>query len=335
MENAVEEMMTIGKEKYKVIKCELEQSKLKFFPENPRVYSVLNIGDEKPSQEQIEEVMCKDDRIKQLKESIKSNGGLIEPIFVRDGDMVVLEGNSRLAAYRLLNKQDPIKWAKIKVTLLPADIPDSAVFTLLGQFHIIGRKDWNPYEQAGYLYRTINDSNKTIEILATELGITTSYIKKLIDVYEYMIEHDDNHPSKWSYYEEMLKNRGIKKAFDEVPGLEDKIVSDIKNNNIRMAIDIRKLGDVSKVNDKLSRKILKDIAMGEEDIYSGYDIVASSGKMDNNFQFITNFRKKIQEDSYADKLLKDENLNNIEFELKKIDKLVKNMLAKIENNKNQ
>ena len=335
MENAVEEMMTIGKEKYKVIKCELEQSKLKFFPENPRVYSVLNIGDEKPSQEQIEEVMCKDDRIKQLKESIKSNGGLIEPIFVRNGDMVVLEGNSRLAAYRLLNKQDPIKWAKIKVTLLPADIPDSAVFTLLGQFHIIGRKDWNPYEQAGYLYRTINDSNKPIEILATELGITTSYIKKLIDVYEYMIEHDDNHPSKWSYYEEMLKNRGIKKAFDEVPGLEDKIVSDIKNNNIRMAIDIRKLGDVSKVNDKLSRKILKDIAMGEEDIYSGYDIVASSGKMDNNFQFITNFRKKIQEDSYADKLLKDENLNNIEFELKKIDKLVKNMLAKIENNKNQ
>ena len=279
--------------------------------------------------------MCKDDRIKQLKESIKSNGGLIEPVFVRDGDMVVLEGNSRLAAYRLLNKQDPIKWAKLKVTLLPADIPDSAVFTLLGQFHIIGRKDWNPYEQAGYLYRTINDSNKPIEILATELGITTSYIKKLIDVYEYMIEHDDNHPSKWSYYEEMLKNRGIKKAFDEVPGLEDKIVSDIKNNNIRMAIDIRKLGDVSKVNDKLSRKILKDIAMGEEDIYSGYDIVASSGKMDNNFQFITNFRKKIQEDSYADKLLKDENLNNIEFELKKIDKLVKNMLAKIENNKNQ
>lgn len=335
MENAVEEMMTIGKEKYKVIKCELEQSKLKFFPENPRVYSVLNIGDEKPSQEQIEEVMCRDDRIKQLKESIKSNGGLIEPIFVRDGDMVVLEGNSRLAAYRLLNKQDPIKWAKIKVTLLPRDIPDSAVFTLLGQFHIIGRKDWNPYEQAGYLYRTINDSNKPMEILATELGITTSYIKKLIDVYEYMIEHDDNHPNKWSYYEEMLKNRQIKKAFDEVPGLEDKIVSDIKSNNIRMAIDIRKLGDVSKVNDKLSRKILKDIAMGEEDIYSGFDIVASSGKMDNNFQFITNFRKKIQEDSYADKLLKDDNLNNIEFELKKIDKLVKNMLAKIEKSKNK
>lgn len=335
MDEFTEELMTIGKEKYKVKKCELEQSKLKFFPENPRVYSVLNIGNEKPSQEQIEEIMCKDDRIKQLKESIKSNGGLIEPIFVRDGDMVVLEGNSRLAAYRLLFKQDPIKWARIKAVLLPADIPDSAVFTLLGQFHIIGRKDWNPYEQAGYLYRTINDSNKSVELLATELGITTSYIRKLIDVYEYMIQQDDNHPNKWSYYEEMLKNRGIRKAFDEVPGLEEKIVNDIKNDNIRMAIDIRKLGDVSKVNDKLSRKILKDIAMGEEDIYTGYDIVASSGKMDNNYQFITNFRKKIQDDSYADKLLKDDNLNDIEFELKKIERIVSTMLSKIDRKKNK
>ena len=335
MDNSVEELMTIGKEKYKVIKCELEQSKLKFFPENPRVYSVLNIGDEKPTQEQIEEIMCKDDRVKQLKESIKSNGGLIEPVFVRNGDMVVLEGNSRLAAYRLLYKQDPIKWAKIKVILLPADIPDSAVFSLLGQFHIIGRKDWNPYEQAGYLYRTINENNKSVELLATELGITTSSINKLIDVYEYMIEKEDNHPNKWSYYEELLKNRGIKKAFEEVPGLEEKIIDEIKNNNIRMAIDIRKLGDISKVNDKLSRKILKDIAMGEEDIYSGYDIVASSGKMDNNYQFITNFRKKIQEDTYVAKLLNDENINNIEFELKKIEKIVKNMLSKIESDKNK
>lgn len=334
MDNVVEELMTIGKEKYQVKKCELEQSKLKFFPENPRVYSVLNIGDEKPSQEQIEEIMCRDDRVKQLKESIKSNGGLIEPIFVRDGDMVVLEGNSRLAAYRLLYKQDPIKWAKIKVNLLPSDIPDSAVFTLLGQFHIIGRKDWNPYEQAGYLYRTLNDNNKSMELLATELGITTSHIKKLIDVYEYMIEKEDNHPNKWSYYEELLKNRGIKKAFDEIPGLEDKIISDIKNNEVRMAIDVRKLGDISKVNDKLSRKILKDIAMGEEDIYSGYDIVASSGKMDNNFQFITNFRKKIQDESYITKLLNDENINNIEFELKKIEKIVRSMLSKIEKEKN-
>lgn len=329
----IDDILTIGKTDYQVKKGELEQNKLLLFPENPRVYSVLNLGDEKPTQAQIEEVMCKADHVKQLKESIKSNGGLIDPIIVRGGDMVVLEGNSRLAAYRILYKQDPIKWAKIKVILLPKNIPDESVFALLGQYHIIGRKDWEPYEQAGYLYRTINDTKKTVESLASELGITTSYIKKLIEVYEYMIEKDDNHSNKWSYYEEILKNRGIRKAFDEIPGLEEKVVSDVKENKIRMAIDVRKLGDISKVNDKLSKKILKDIAIGEEDIYSGFEIIASSGKMDNNFQLLTNFRKKISDENFASKVINDENLGNIEFELKKIERIISTILSRIEREK--
>ena len=333
MENIIDDTLMIGKESYPIKRCEIEQKKLLFFPENPRVYSVLNASDEKPSQEIIEKVMCKSDHVKQLKESIRSNGGLIDPIIVRDGDFVVLEGNSRLAAYRLLNRQDPIRWSKVSVILLPNDIPEAAVFALLGQYHIIGRKDWDPYEQAGYLYRTLKESNKSQELLASELGITSSYIKKLIDVYQYMIDKDDNHPNKWSYYEELLKNRGIKKAFEKHPELEDKIIDDIKNNRIKMAIDIRKLGDIGKLNDKLSNKILKDLAKGEEDLYSAYYIVESSGKMDNNFQLVYNFRKKISDENFFNKLLNDENLGDVEFELNKIKRIVSNLLKKIERSK--
>lgn len=333
MEDIINDTLMIGRESYPVKRCEIEQKKLLFFPENPRVYSVLNASDEKPSQEVIERVMCKSDHVKQLKESIKSNGGLIEPIIVRDGDFVVLEGNSRLAAYRLLNRQDPIRWSKVSVILLPSDIPEAAIFTLLGQYHIIGRKDWDPYEQAGYLYRTLKESNKSQELLASELGITSSYIRKLIDVYQYMIDKDDNHPYKWSYYEELLKNRGIRKAFEKNPGLEDKIIDDIKNNRIKMAIDIRKLGDIGKLNDKLSNKILKDLAKGEEDLYSAYDIIESSGKMDNNFQLVSNFRKKISDENFLNKLLNDENLGDVEFELNKIKRIVSNLLKKIERSK--
>ncbi len=333
MENIIDDTLMIGKESYPIKRCEIEQKKLLFFPENPRVYSVLNASDEKPSQEIIEKVMCKSDHVKQLKESIRSNGGLIDPIIVRDGDFVVLEGNSRLAAYRLLNRQDPIRWSKVSVILLPNDIPEAAVFALLGQYHIIGRKDWDPYEQAGYLYRTLKESNKSQELLASELGITSSYIKKLIDVYQYMIDKDDNHPNKWSYYEELLKNRGIKKAFEKHPELEDKIIDDIKNNRIKMAIDIRKLGDIGKLNDKLSNKILKDLAKGEEDLYSAYYIVESSGKMDNNFQLVYNFRKKISDENFFNKLLNDENLGDVEFELNKIERIVSNLLKKLERSK--
>ncbi len=150
------------------------------------------------------------DHVKQLKESIKANGGLIDPLIVRDGDYIVLEGNSRLAAYRLLCKNDPIKWANVKCILLPSDIDDAAIFTLLGQYHIIGRKDWNPYEQAGYLYRMVKSSNQPIEFIARELGITEFAAKKAVEVYTYMLDCNDNHPNKWSYYDELLKNKNIK-----------------------------------------------------------------------------------------------------------------------------
>ena len=333
MSKEIEDVLIIGKEKYPVKKCEIEQSKLFFYTDNPRVYSILNSGDYTPTQEEIEKLMCKQEHVKKLKESIRSNGGLIDPIIVRDGDYVVLEGNSRLAAYRLLNKQDPIKWAKIKAIILPKDIPDSAVFALIGQYHIIGRKDWEPYAQAGYLYRTIKKYNKSPDLLASELGMKVSDITKLLLIYQYMIDKEDNHPNKWSYYEELLKNRGIKKAFDETPALEDKIIEEIKNDKIKMAIDIRKLGDISKVNDKLSKKILKDIAKGEEDIYSGFNIIESSGKMDNNFQTISNFRKKITDKNFSNKLLKDENLRDIEYELKKIQRTVIVLLKTIERSK--
>ncbi len=149
-----------------------------------------------------------------------------------------------------------------------------------------------------------------------------------------MVEKKDNHPNKWSYYEELLKNRGIKKAFDENPELEDKILDDIKNNRIKMAIDIRKLGDISKVSDKTSKRILSDIAKGNEDIYGGYNKIADSGKLDNYYQIISTFRKKITSDNFDKKLLKDENIKNIEYELKKIDRQVQVLISKIERKKN-
>ena len=47
------------------------------------------------------------DHVKGLVHSIRTHGGLIDPVLVRDTDYVVLEGNSRLAAYRLLAKIGP------------------------------------------------------------------------------------------------------------------------------------------------------------------------------------------------------------------------------------
>ena len=61
------ENLTIGKKDYKVQIVELNQADLKFYPENPRVYSVLNINGEEPSQDDIEDYMCGMEHVKQLR----------------------------------------------------------------------------------------------------------------------------------------------------------------------------------------------------------------------------------------------------------------------------
>ena len=73
----------------------------------------------------------------------------------------------------------------------------------------------------------------------------------------------------------------------------------------------------------------------ENKIYSGYDIVAGSGKMDNNYQIISNFRKKITDDNFASKLIKDDNIKGIEFELKKIERTISVLLKNIERRKDE
>ena len=102
----------------------------------------------------------------------KGNQGLLEPIIVRNGDCVVLEGNSRLAAYRILKIEDPITWSKIDCKILSSDISEEFIFILLGNFHITGKKDWEPFETAGYLYRRKTSHNISLSQLESEVGLT-------------------------------------------------------------------------------------------------------------------------------------------------------------------
>src|SRR6266704_984545 len=65
--------------------------------------------------------------------TLKSNlrhGGLIEPMVVLRDTLEVIEGNSRLAAYRILAEKDPVKWQKAKCHILPAKINASLISRL-------------------------------------------------------------------------------------------------------------------------------------------------------------------------------------------------------------
>jgi hypothetical protein len=217
----------------------IEQRKLQFFVDNPRIYSLVRNAGKSPTQDEIEEKLLDMEHVRRLIIDIKENGGLVDPLIVKAGSMEVLEGNSRLAAYRYLAAKDPLRWARVKCTVLPQEIDEALIFALLGQYHIKGKKDWAPYEQAGFLYRRHRIHKIDTKTLAEEIGLKERAVQHLIATYQFMIDHKENDTERWSYYDEYLKSPNIRKARKTYPELDKVVVDAIRTQEIPKAVDVR------------------------------------------------------------------------------------------------
>jgi hypothetical protein len=319
----------IGNVSYQFREEKISQNILKFYPENPRIYSLLVIDGIIPEQHEIEEQMINMEHVKTLRLSIEKNGGLIDPLMVRDGDYVVLEGNSRLAAYRMLAKKDPIKWGEVRCKVLPADISDDAIFNLLGQYHIVGRQDWSPFEQAGYLWRRVHNNDMLPEDLALQMGLSSSHTRKMVEVYDFMKEHNDIDPQKWSYYEEYLKSKSIKQARLDIPELDNAVVLQIKSGDISQAIDIRKkLEPVTKIlSTKKRKKVLKELVSGESSLDDCFEVAELNGVNINLLQNLIGVRKKINALNEVKQMatLSVDDFKKCQYEVKKICSRIKEL----------
>ena len=318
-ETTINDFITIGKQKIPVVNCELNQADLRFYPENPRVYSALNSDGTTPSQEDIEEHMKKQDHVRELRDDIADNGGLMEPIYVRDGDFVVLEGNSRLAAYRMLAEKNAVQWCKIKCYLLPGNISDDLVFKLIGQFHIKGKKPWDAYEQASYLYRRFKETKTPVEIIAAELNIKPADAKKMIESVELMKLHEEPDNHKYSYYFEYVKDSNVKKYRQTDPNIDETIINSIQKGEIKKAEDVRLLGQVAKVGDKQAKKLMKAVIEGKKTIYEAHDELDEVGKFEASVSKLKTFKEYINGDTFYNNITSSEEVHKqAMFEIKKI-----------------
>lgn len=309
--------LTVNKKELPVKLQALNQVDLFFYPENPRIYSIVCIGGGTPDQAEIQEHLAKMDHVKQLIQSIKANGGLKEPLLVQDKKNVVLEGNSRLAAYRILASQDPAKWSMIKCRILPQDISEKDIFAILGTFHIVGRKDWAPFEQAGYLFRRNSKQKITTQAIANELGFTKQRVEHLIDVYSFMIKHNDMAPSQWSHYDELLKSRVVKTARDTIPNFDKTIVRKIKTGEISKAVDVRdKLPKILSA----SKKTVKRFMGGKVDFNNAFEMAIDQGLGNNSYLKLRNFKQWIVNSELKSNIteIQDNQKQKCLYELKKI-----------------
>lgn len=311
---------------------DVPQKSLNFYVDNPRIYSLVRSDGRKPDQNQIRDQLLQHEHVKALIQDIVANDGLIDPVIVRDGDMVVLEGNSRLAAYRFLATKDPIKWAEIRATILPKDIDDKLVFALLGQYHVKGKKDWAPYEKAGFLYRRYKDQGVELSAVAAELGMSKNEAEHLVAVYEFMFKHDDTNRDRWSYYDEFLKSRRIKKARQEYAGFDDVIVSQIKSGGLGKAMDLR---DKLPVICAGSSKYLKRFVDGGITFDDAYEAAVGAGGENPALTKLKRFRAWLAAIPTEEDLLEPNKTvrDKMEFELKEIEKLARKLKALLEKKK--
>lgn len=303
---------------------DIEQSKLRFYADNPRIYSLVRSDGHEPDQQLILEKLLEHDHVHVLKDDIVANGGLIDPLIVRDGDMMVLEGNSRLAAYRHLAGKEPIRWGRVRCTVLPADMDEQLIFTLLGQYHVKGKTDWAPFEKAGFIHRRITEQALEIDAVAEDLSIRKSEAEQLVRVFRFMLDRKVGARDHWSYFDEYLKSRKIAKARELHPELDDVFVSHVDAGVIPRAIEVRtKLAVICGGNPKNLKRYVQGV-VGFED---AYETASVAGGDNVSLAKLRRFRQWIvQNDSEDDmreatKAVRDK----MRFELKEIERRTKKL----------
>ena len=317
--------------------------RLAFYPENPRIYSRF-AGTTGRTQKNIQEMLEGMEHVRDLRSQIDKDGQVNEALYCipvpEDSDLhgefdyQVLEGNSRLAALRITKRgslpQTSVRCYVLNFSGYSEKERESLIFSLLGQFHITGKTDWESYENAAYIYRRYKSQGVSLENVAREIGKSKGRVQKMIEAFELMVKARDEKKSNWSYYDAYVSSTKIKKYREKHDGLDDRIILLIKEEKFPRALDMRdKLPAV--LGNKKARKIFFD-KEEKEPFREAVEIASSSGDMNATLKRLERFRTDLGTDDtrrQVGQLLRGQaTRGKTEYELKQISKFVADLLKK-------
>lgn len=170
----------------------VQVANLYFDPHNPRL-AELRLSVEK--QDEIAKVLWRDRAVNELVDSIAASGYWAhEELFatVEDNKLVVIEGNRRLAAVKLLlddglrerigasGVPDLPASDKAKLKQLPViQCSREAVWQYIGFKHVNGPQDWDSIAKAQYIARIRNDYRVPLEDIARTIGDRHDTVRRL------------------------------------------------------------------------------------------------------------------------------------------------------------
>jgi hypothetical protein len=220
---------------------------------NPRIQHAVREKSTKGvmSQDDLRKLILDQPGVSELFKSIRDNGGLLEPIFVRP-DGRIIEGNCRAASYMRLhstNPDDP-RWQQIPAVFVP-QISDRHVAILQGQYHVAGKNKWLAYEKAGHLHHMHTKLGMDEKSISQALGMHERDVTRDLKAYETMSQKllpkvtSGNGLDKWSFVQELYKRKDLQE-YRSKPANVDEFVSLVVNKKLKHGADVRKLGKILK-----------------------------------------------------------------------------------------
>ncbi len=182
----------------------IDTEDLAFDPDNPRFY---RLNDASSISAVIDE-MLDDEGVQDLMLSIGEKDYFEgEPLLVAthsDGSMIVVEGNRRLAATKLLNgeitppkrRMKSVESLRSEATYKPTSLPciqydnRKDVLRYLGYRHITGVKQWDSLSKAKYLaqlrdeFYPNEELKRQLKVLANDIGSKPAYVGRLLTALE-------------------------------------------------------------------------------------------------------------------------------------------------------
>lgn len=223
-------------------------------PSNPRIQHAVRqrFKDASVSQDDLQRLIMDLPGVPELLKSIRDNGGLREPIYVRP-DGRVIEGNCRAACYLKLRSvfkgKDP-RWDRVSAFSVPS-ITDRQVAVMQGLDHVAGKNKWQAYEKAGHLYTMRTVLMMDDKAIARSLGMRESEVARDLKAYETMKDKllpqmkGGNGLDKWSFVQELFKRKDLEE-YRSKPEKVDEFVSLVVTNKIKYGADVRKLPKILK-----------------------------------------------------------------------------------------
>jgi hypothetical protein len=278
-----------------------------YYFDNPRInYIISKYPSEKINNELIEQTLLTKESTRELIHSIKENGGLIEPILVLSGR--VIEGNTRLCAYRTLFSQaSDEKWKYIKAQVFKDHVSSKEIFTILSNYHIKGKTPWDPYEKAACINKMLEQGQELDEI-AKAVGSNKAKVQSMLKAYKamrekYLSKFDDDKQQtiksteeikKYSYFEALYVNKNLAERAEQTPEFLEEFADWVSEGRIPKAQDVRELHNILD-NKKARNKFLgspTEIAYEEakESLYWN-----KPDKVDGFYKKIDQFRELIRE----------------------------------------